>query len=79
MLSRRLLLGLPSRLPENRCILVQSTSKAGGQVRPAGVVQMCPPESRMPEWASLREAHSTLGLEMQQKIRETGLSKNPFL
>ena len=36
MLSRRLLLGLPSRLPENRCILVQSTSKAGGQVRPAG-------------------------------------------
>ena len=32
MLSRRLLLGLPSRLPENRCILVQSTSKAGGQV-----------------------------------------------
>ena len=40
---------------------------------------MCPPESRMPEWASLREAHSTLGLEMQQKIRETGLSKNPFL
>ena len=43
MLSRRLLLGLPSRLPENRCILVQSTSKAGGQVRPAGAgSRACP-------------------------------------
>ena len=36
MLSRRLLLGLSSWLLENGCILVQSTSKAGGQVRPAG-------------------------------------------
>ena len=36
-------LGLPSRLPKNRRILVQSASKAGDQIRPAGVVQMCPP------------------------------------
>ena len=43
----------PPRLPENRYILVQSTSKADGQVRPAGVVQMCPPESRMPDAAHL--------------------------
>ena len=44
MLSRRLLLGLPSRLPGYRRISEKSTSIAGGQVRPAGVVQMCPPE-----------------------------------
>ena len=56
-------------------------------------IQMCPPESRMPDaahlplnvknrrpgWASLRAAPTTLGAEDQQEIRETGLSKNPFL
>ena len=36
MLSRRLLLGLPSRLPGYRRIPAKSTSIAGGQVRPAG-------------------------------------------
>ncbi len=36
-------------------------------------------ETRRPGWAPLREAPTTLGSEMQQKIRETGLSKNPFL
>ena len=32
-----------------------------------------------PGRAPLWEAPTTLGSEMQQKIRETGLSKNPFL
>ena len=36
-------------------------------------------ETRRPGWAPLREAPTTLGSEMQQKIRETGSSKNPFL
>ena len=36
MLSRRLLLGLPSQLPGYRRIPAKSTSIAGGQVHPAG-------------------------------------------
>ena len=36
MLSRRLLLGLPSRLPGYPRILSQNASRGGGQVRPAG-------------------------------------------
>ena len=35
MLSRRLLLGLPSRLPGYPRILSQNASKAGGLVRPS--------------------------------------------
>ena len=38
MLSRRLLLGLPSRLPKNRRILTQNTSKADSSTN------LCPPE-----------------------------------
>ena len=38
MLSRRLLLGLPSQLPKNRRILTQNTSKADSSTN------LCPPE-----------------------------------
>ena len=36
-------------------------------------------KNRRPGRAPLRAAPTTLGSEMQQKIRETGLSKNPSL
>ncbi len=36
-------------------------------------------ETRRPGWASLRATPTTLESEMQQKTRETVLSKNPFL